>query len=467
MVSDEISVISVHQINHDEETEEVTEVSYKLGLKNVSKALGISIFGIIGIPVLFSFAWTTIPRTDSIIYPSHWIEVLLPVATTALLTTGARVLELKIWIKEERLMCIRTYLKMNFLEVIIFDLFYISYYLIWSIHLQFNHPAPNIGNVVIATWLLFPIGLWFVPPSDLMAKKEFRQKIKRYLLYQLWVVMSIFLREIISNAFAKVPDTIQFLVLFLLAGCRELDKRLRSKLVTKMMGAQDEAATVLLAITISSVYSIFVAIRLVGSTYTTICSALIIDFSLHLKLTLQIIKEYIKPGNSQNENGNSQRSTKLATLIIAELIEGFVPIIYMVCVAMAYYGPNAHLLANIGSNYWGRKIQDFGSLFATMAILFTVDTFSILINAFCILKKLEINILPEFGRIIGKYWYFIAINIGMIMNSYFASIDINFGTDHTQSFQWITKEGWINLVNASTDITNEAKAELIANVILE
>ena len=467
MVSDEISVISVQQIDNDEDTEEVTEISNKLCLRNIGKALGYSIFGIIGIPVLFSTPWTTIPRTDSIIYPPDWIELLLLFATNPILTTGARFLAMKIWIKEEKLMSIRTYLKMYLLEVIVFDLFYISCYVVWSIHFQFNHPCPYIGLVILPTWLLFPIGLWFVPPSDLMAKKEFRQKLKGYMLYQLWVVMAIFLREIISYIFAKVPDTIQFLVPILLAGCRELDKRSRSKLVTKIMGVQDEAAAVLVAITISSVYSFFIAIRLVGSTYATICSTLIIDFCLHLKLTIQIIKEYNKPDNSRYENRNSQRSTKLATLITTELIEGFTPIIYLICVAMAYYGPNANLLTNIGSRYWGKKIEDFSSLLATMVILFTVDTFSVLINALCILKASKINILPEFGRIIGKYWYLIAINLGMTMNKYFASIDINLGIDPTRSFKWITNEGWINLVNTSTEITNEEKAELIAKTILQ
>ena len=126
MVSNEISVISVQEINVDKETEEVTEISSKLGLRNLSKALGISIFGIIGIPVLFSTAWTTIPRTDSIIYPSHWFEILLPLATNYLCATGTRFLTLKIWIKEEKLICICTFLKMYFLELILYYLLYIS-----------------------------------------------------------------------------------------------------------------------------------------------------------------------------------------------------------------------------------------------------------------------------------------------------------------------------------------------------
>ena len=45
---------------------------------------------------------------------------------------------------------------------------------------------------------------------------------------------------------------------------------------------------------------------------------------------------------------------------------------------------------------------------------------------------------------------------------YFAATDINFGMDETLSFQWISDEGWINLVNNSNALTNEEKAEVFA-----
>ena len=49
------------------------------------------------------------------------------------------------------------------------------------------------------------------------------------------------------------------------------------------------------------------------------------------------------------------------------------------------------------------------------------------------------------------------------MVQYNATLDVNFGVDDTQAFQWISNEGWINLVNESKVLRNEEKVELMAN----
>ena len=94
-----------------------------------------------------------------------------------------------------------------------------------------------------------------------------------------------------------------------------------------------------------------------------------------------------------NVNVNQDIKTKITTLIIAELIEGFTPLIYGTCILMAYYGPNSHLLSNIGRTYWGEEIKDIRLLFLTMYALFAIDTFSILINAYCLWKAVKVNML--------------------------------------------------------------------------
>ena len=466
MIPDEVSVISSHDINNDEGTEETKEMSSKLNLQNLWKALGISIFGIVGTSVFFAIPWTTIPRTDSIIYQSHWMEVLLPYAFNFMLLTGQQLLQLSLWTKEEAIMSNWIYLRLFFSCLMIYNLLYIISYVIWSIYLQFNHPLPQLGLIGLPTWFIFAISVWIVLPSNLLENTRFRQKLKFYMLYPPWITMSVILREILSYLFDSFPDTFQFLVPFLVAGCREFDKRLLSKLVVKMMGTQDEDRTALAAIIISSNYSFLIAVRLVGSTYTTMCSVVAIDFCIHLKCTFQIIEEFRRVIDAGNTNEITQRNAKLAVLIISELIDGFTPIIYMICIAMAYYGPNAHLFSNIGSSYWGTNIKDFQPLFATMALLFAIDTLSILINAFFIWKATNINILPNFSRIVIKYGYFMSINFASIMIIYLASTDINLGMDQTQTFQWLTREGWMNLVNTSNILNNIEKADLLAKAIL-
>ena len=134
---------------------------------------------------------------------------------------------------------------------------------------------------------------------------------------------------------------------------------------------------------------------------------------------------------------------------------------------MAYHGPNAQLLAFIGKTHWGEPIQDLGPLYQTMSILFVVDLLTVLISSFCLWKVLHLNMLAEFYQVLTKYWYFVSIYLSAVFVGAFCTIDINLGLDPTGSNQWIWKEGWINLVNASIALTNEEKAELMAKVNIE
>ena len=232
-----------------------------------------------------------------------------------------------------------------------------------------------------------------------------------------------------------------------------------------MMVEKDEKASALIAMNTSTHFSFFISIRLVGAEFSTICSTFVVDFALHLKATIDIIKEFRRVNKAGNVNVNQDIKTKITTLIIAELIEGFTPLIYGTCILMAYYGPNSHLLSIIGRNYWGKEIKDIGLMLLTMFALFAIDTFSILINAICLWKAVKVNMLSEFCRVLSKYWYYIALHIADFMTSYIAGSDINLGMDRSRSFKWISDDGWINLVNTSTILTHEEKVELMATAI--
>ena len=272
-------------------------------------------------------------------------------------------------------------------------------------------------------------------------------------------------KEILSSLFINPPGGFQFLVPFMVVVCRELDKRVQSKLVKNMTGELDEGARALLAISVGSHYSFFIAIRLVGADFATVCCTVVIDFALHLRMTIRIIKECKRVNNEKL--ANTGNNTNIASLVIAELLEGFTPAIYAICIIMAYYGPNARLFSNIRNNYWSTEIEDLGPLFVTMSTLFGVDILSVMINSFCIWKFVNVNMISEFFRVLKNYWYMMALSLSANMSGYFCTIDINMGNDPTGSFQWISNEGWIKLVNNSIVPTNEEKVDLIAKATFQ
>lgn len=233
-----------------------------------------------------------------------------------------------------------------------------------------------------------------------------------------------------------------------------------------MMRIPDESAKVLIAVNVSTSYSFFIAIRLVGANFSTVCCAVAIDMFLHSKITYDIVKNCRKVTERGIETINTKGKMKITMLSLAELIEGLTPLIYGTGMALAFYGPNSRLFSDVKNNYWSNEIENLGPLFNTVSILFGVDTLSALGNSFCLWKILKVNMLSELTRLLTKYGHFMAIAIAIDAVYYFSTKDINMGIDPTMSHQWITTEGWMNLVNNSIDLTKNEKAELLAKSAL-
>ena len=467
MNSVNIAVISVDETDCDDGTKKKRNKGNKLAPKDICRVLCLSLFGIVAFCVVFSLPWTTIPRTNSIIFQSSWFEVLLPNASVFIISAGNVFLDLTIWTKERALYSIGFYLKIYTITLIPFIVLYISCYAIWCLYLHFNHPLPQLGSISMPTYAVFAVLLWFILPSHLRYDENFRKKLYIYILYHIiWNPVTLFLKEALNYFFIAFPVYLQFFVPFLIAGCREVDKRVRSKMISKMMGTLDEAASVLITMNTISGYSFFVAIRLVKAQLATIIFTVLIDFGLQLRTTYVIIKNIRKVQIDGIESEQSTRNMNITKLILAELTEGLTPIIYATGMVMAYYGPNAHILSNVGNSYWSVEIEDISALLTTMAFLFAIDILSVVANGICLWKAVNVNILSESCRIFRKYWFLIAVPLGMSMALYFASIDINFGMDGTFSFQWITREGWINLIYDSNDLTDEEKITILGNATL-
>lgn len=454
-----MSVIRSQQVA-SEQVPEGEKMKYdKVVFIRISKSLGI-LCGVVLFCLIFPSFWTMIPRTDSIIYQSYWIEALLPITSIYFLLAGSEILNLATWTEEKSLFSTFMFLREFTMYMITAIVFYLSSYAIWSLYMECNHPLPNLGLTILPIMTICSIGQWFILPSDILAKPEFREKLKIYMIHQLWNQMTNIVLEILTYLFANPPGGLQFLVPFVVVGCRETDRYLRATLITWIMGIQNEPAAILNAINVSTTYTSFITIRIVGTEVSTIFCTVAVDFILHLKTTHEMIKGFTRVGAERIANENTRNNISI-TLVIGELIEGITPIIYACNMTIAYYGPNAHILSNVRNNYWSEEIEDIGPLFLTMAILFSVDLLNALLNSLWLWKAGETNILQEFCRVLEKYWYFMAIKLAFCMTVYFATNDINMGMDGTQSFQWTSQEGWMSLVNNSNVLTDEEKASLL------
>ena len=434
--------------------------------KDAFKFVWLSV-GIVGLCILLIIPWTTIPRTDCIVYQSHWAEIILPSAITYALTAAADLQNLITWTKENSLATFRVFLSMFLMYYIPAILIHIICYLTWTVHLGFNSPIPNQGIIAtILTWIIFPVCLWFFLPAHVLSEREFRRKLRIYTVYYFWVIVIVIQLKMLSYLYSNPPANLQILLPFILAACRELDLQIRSKLVNKMMGDEDEAAVALIDTTVNSTFAFFIAIRLANAKMETVFVILAIDFIIHLRTSYKIINEHRTVADKVVGKQRTKKEFYLVQLILSELMEGFIPIIHGIVLFMAYHGPNRNLFAGIGSTYWGEEIEDLGLEIQSMITLFIFDVLSVVVTSLLIWNATKINMLREFHRLLGNYWIFMVVRFALNDVAFMSASDINFGTDTSGKFLWIDENGWGSIINDSSVLTDGEKSLLLNNCIL-
>ena len=143
-------------------------------------------------------------------------------------------------------------------------------------------------------------------------------------------------------------------------------------------------------------------------------------------------------------------------LVLTELTEAITPIVYATVFSMAYYGPNARILGNVN------EVDDVGYLFQMMLLLFGIDILSLIVNSQILSGLSDVNLYEKTCKTMKKYWTFMAIKFALYSFTHFATKDKNLGMDATGKWGWTTQEGRIQLINNSTDLTDEEKTLLLS-----
>jgi hypothetical protein len=97
-------------------------------------------------------------------------------------------------------------------------------------------------------------------------------------------------------------------------------------------------------------------------------------------------------------------------LILTERIEVIVPLTYMICFSIAYYGPNAEILGNVKLDLWHFKpALDFGNYMRSVLILFVVDFMSLVITGKLLQTTCNITVVKVFKNIQSEFWLIMAV----------------------------------------------------------
>ena len=290
----QVSAIYVLEVEGNIETTKASErKENNIGKDNASYWNILHILTTIATSTFILSLQLLIPRHNSIYYPEYWYETNILGLVVALTATIKFSAECAVYTKENSLLSISMLVKMYLGRVLpMLTLFYLSNFT-WTSLLEFQHPMPLLGIFVFfGTWFIFlcsfASGMMF--PSTLRRNSEFRAKVNLYLYYEMWWFCMNLQKELLTFAFNNIYGELQFLFAFVIPVAKAMNKKVLSKLVSKMASEDDEMAFMTLTICLNIFYSLFIAIRLNGAEMLTVISIIVVDFLTHLRMTHQIVK---------------------------------------------------------------------------------------------------------------------------------------------------------------------------------
>ena len=471
MRNNQVFIIIVNSENDEDEERRVDKTS--TGIKTIEKEASywnfLHIATIVYISVIQLAIIMLIPRHNSIIYPFYWFEIPIVQFYVSMVVTVNIMTSIYLFTNHKELLKITSFLKL-YLAHAIFNSFTLTLaYFLWVIVMNKNHPTPFLGLIVFFASVVANLtGIFLAIPSDLVKDIDFNEKLKSYIKYLLYWYIIHFQKDALSVIFKKLPANFQFVIAFIIPLLREGNKQILSQSVQAMAGKEDERANVWMSISLNIHYALFITIRLAGAGYITVFCIMAIDFLFHLIFTYDIIKTdrtLIRQSTDEDENEDEIKQDKkqrILKLILAETVEGIVPMCYAIGLIMAYYGPNSKLIGNVGSGIWAyEEIEDVGRQLKVIFGMFGMDVLSVLLNSICLSKYGNVNLIQDFLKFLQKYWPLLGFKLGHDLLFYFTFNDINLAMDMTTEFSWITDEGRMKFINGSTELTNDQKESLL------
>ena len=474
-MADTLSVISVTDSLPPNKQEDNPQFEKDENTKDISD--GVSYWNILYFLVIVAGGFaavcivTLIPRHNTIFYPEFWYEpMILFTVTICLRLTFATILELYIFTNVSELLSRKIFLKLLFAYSMSFILPYCICYTTWTIYLGRNHPLPFIGAFGYCVYPVYAVGIWYLFPPERRVQDNVKRNMPYFILFRFsWLafdIVSTSMKIILNNL-----SHIEWLPAVLIPIVRSVSSWIFLKIVKKIIGGTNDAANCLVSTTITMSFSFYIAMQLMKVSQFTVNCILCVELMLHMTTCYQIIRlsrrvegEAI---NEEKESINEERRNKISDLAISELLESMIPFISGLAYASAYFGPNANLIRNVGSNFFGGTIiEDIEYFYIVMLELFTVDLIAMILSTACLHYFCNINLIQEFCKTLKKYWWMMMLQLS-VAALYFGYNDINFGLDFTFNFQWITEKGRYDLIIRSEELSEDEKAMLLQNETLK
>ena len=128
----------------------------------------------------------------------------------------------------------------------------------------------------------------------------------------------------------------------------------------------------------------------------------------NLHLALRII--WIKKTKPQNDENDLEMFHLLFSLTINELVEVVMPMTFLVCFLLAYYGPNAEIIGGVKSTHFHYvPVTDIYGFVLKMILFLMVDLFSVIFVGTLLWVSCKINLIRAYMTMLEEFWSIITL----------------------------------------------------------
>ena len=364
------------------------------------------------------------PQHNSILHQEYWYEAIFMRSASYWFTMSLDTLiGIKYYFKDDSMVSFIVFIQLYVPTISAFSLTCSLVHLVWTVGLGYNHPMPYTLLTTTLSYAVQYISLTILFYRKASLTENTKKRIRAYNMLRVWMVCIAFqykgLDILFSSNFFSPNSNYQWILGFVMPLMREFNFRILYKILVEYPNAEDGQKIVITGI--NAFNSLYVAIKL-GQTATTLTSVIIlsIDFLLNIQSCFTIINLHRSTATLDVPNMNRRlkdRDYLLMKLILIELLEVLVPVSYVTTVLLAYFGPNAEILGNIGNDYWQYKsIHDIWKLVQVVLVMFLIDSCSALISGCMLWKVCSIHFWRETCELIRNSWPIIAVGIAHYLN---------------------------------------------------
>ena len=341
--------------------------------------------------------YAIIPAHDLVLRPEFWYEAVFHGAYMAALSwmsysiVGGYILNLNFTktIKSASLMFLSGFLAG-------FGLITAAYFF-WTQVLLYQYPIPLFMFVkLLLAQICMPAFLWIRFPSKWRKNKIFQKRMKFFVLISLLVFPQEIAYQSIAMKIITTEGISQSIYALAMPTAREILLFLFEQLTRRASDGDVSGAMIIVKYEFSIYYILWLCF-LLGPTTTDLTTWTLMGIDLITNFVQCLRLVWKKKRNS--EFIISQQHL-LEDLAVSELSECHGPLFLLITFAIAFYGPNAGLIAGISNDYWSNfSIDDIDVTLKTMILYFFVDFSSLIFCALILWVCCRINLFAALAEV--------------------------------------------------------------------